>query len=63
MEQSVLGKCHKIEAEEGPHAHLQGEETPWMEQASSIRPERYYFHAMGPINWREKLVPIFLMLT
>lgn len=36
-------------------------ETPWMEQASCIRPDRYHFRVMGPINWRDNLIPIILI--
>lgn len=54
MEQSPLGKCHRVEEGEGIHTYLQGEGgTPWKEQASSLSPDRYYFSVMGPINWRE----------
>ena len=38
-------------------------ETPWVEQVSSIRLDRYYFHVMEPTHWRENLVPIILILT
>lgn len=38
-------------------------ETPWMEQESCIGPDRSHFSVMGPINWRENLIPIILILT
>lgn len=64
MEQCVLGTCHRVEAGEGTHAYLQGEKgTPWTEQASCIGPDRSLFSVLGPINWRENLIPIILILT
>lgn len=59
MEQSVLGKYHRLEVGEGIHTCLQGPGgNPWMEQDISFSPDRYYFSVMGPI--RENLVPIIL---